>query len=67
MIHIQYKNTQLLSANTDKHSYDSSYSLPVYRMPTEVQHFYTLNINNTHNMFFHSILLIYLCPHLHQK
>ena len=26
MIHIQHKSIQLLSANTDKHSYDSSYS-----------------------------------------
>jgi len=27
IIHIQYKNIQLLSADTVKHSYDSSYSL----------------------------------------
>jgi len=68
MIHIQYKNIHLLSANTDKHSYDSTYSLPTYHTSTEVKYFYTFNINHTHNIFFHSIHLeISLCPHLHQK
>ena len=52
MIHIQYKNIQLLSPNTDKHSYDSSHSLPIYHTSTEVKYFYTFNINHTHNMFF---------------
>ena len=68
MIHIQYKNLQLLSANRDKHSYDPSYLLPIYHTSTEVKYFYTFNINRTHNIFFHSIpLTISLCPHLHQK
>ena len=70
MIHIQHKNIHLLSAITDKHSYDPSYSLPTYHTSTEVQYFYTFNINHTHtqNMFFHSIhLTISPCPHLHQK
>ena len=48
MIQIQYKNIQLLSANTDKHSYDSSYSLPIHHTSTEVKYFYTFNINHTH-------------------
>jgi len=67
MIHIQYKNIQLLSANTDTHSYDSSYPLPIYHTSTEVKYLYTFNINHTH-MVFHSIhLAISLCPHLHRK
>ena len=49
MIHIQYKNMQLLSANTDKHSYDSLYSLPIYHTSTEVKYFYTYNINQSIN------------------
>jgi len=68
MIHIQYKNMQLVSTNTDKLSYDTSHLLPIYHNPTEMKYFYKFNINHTHNMFFHSIhLVIYLCPHLHRK
>jgi len=52
MIHIKYKNIPLLSANTDKHSYDPSYLLPPYHTSTEVQHFYTLNIIHTHTTCF---------------
>ena len=36
MIHTQRKNIQLLSTNTDKHSYDSSYLLPIYHTCIEV-------------------------------
>jgi hypothetical protein len=57
MIHIWYKNIQLLPSNTDKHSYDSSYLLSIYHTSTEVKYFYTFYINHTHNMFFHSIHL----------
>jgi len=52
MIHIQYKNMQLVSTNTDKLSYDTSHLLPIYHNPTEVMYFYKFNINHTHNMFF---------------
>ena len=52
MIHIQYKIIQLLSANTGKHSYDSSYSLPIYHTSTEVKYFYTFNINHTYTTCF---------------
>ena len=56
MIHVKYKKIQLLSVNTVKHSYDYSYSLPIYHTCTEVKYFYSFNINHTHthtqNMFF---------------
>jgi len=35
-IHTQYKNIQLISAITNKHSYDSSYSSPMYYTSTEI-------------------------------
>ena len=41
MIHIQHKNIQLLSTNTDKHSYDPSHLLPIYHTSTEVKYVYT--------------------------
>jgi hypothetical protein len=36
IIYIQYKNIQLLSANTDKHSYDSLYPSSMYHTSTEM-------------------------------
>jgi len=36
MIHIKYKKIKLLSVNTDKHSYDFSYLLPIYHTSIEV-------------------------------
>jgi len=57
MIHMQYKNI-LLSANTDKHSHDSSYALSIYHTPTEMKYFYTFNINDTQIMFFFSLHIL---------
>jgi len=36
MIHIQHKNIQLLSANTDKHSYDSNTRYPFITPPQKL-------------------------------
>jgi len=64
MIHIQYKNMQLMLIQINIH--DSSYLLPIFHTSTEVKYFYTFNVNHKHNMFLHSThLTISLCPHLH--